>query len=154
MKKAIFRIIDGFSRPITNRVELATGNKLLHNEVVAQKVLMSQYRALAAAGQAHLPDWSDVGFRKYSQFEEDGILLYLVYGGTISYCLYMTHALVGKFYGLISHRIHPSNYWAAVAMFILLVLSLLGAAIAFHHLVEVPCNRALRAKVRTQPAHY
>ena len=78
----------------------------------------------------------------------------VVYGGTISYCLYMTHALVGKFYGLISHRIHPSNYWAAVAVFILLVLSLLGTAIAFHHLVEVPCNRALRAKVRTRPTHH
>ena len=47
------------------------------NEAVAQKNLMLQYRLLAATGNGSLPAISDAGFRKYSQFEEDGILLYI-----------------------------------------------------------------------------
>ncbi|GMV54399.1 MAG: hypothetical protein AMXMBFR6_02040 [Betaproteobacteria bacterium] len=47
------------------------------DEAVAQKSLMQQYRLAAAQGGAGLPDIREVGFRKYSQFEEDGILLYL-----------------------------------------------------------------------------
>ena len=38
---------------------------------------MQQYRLLAVSGKEHLPSLMDVGFRNYSQFEEDGILLYL-----------------------------------------------------------------------------
>ena len=38
---------------------------------------MQQYRLLAAKGYEYLPYFKDVGFRKYSQFEEDGILLYI-----------------------------------------------------------------------------
>lgn len=38
---------------------------------------MQQYRLLASQGGAWLPSIRDVGFRKYSQFEEDGILLYI-----------------------------------------------------------------------------
>ena len=49
----------------------------LKDEAVAQKTLMHQYRLLASRGDAWLPSMNDVGFRKYSQFEEDGILLYL-----------------------------------------------------------------------------
>ncbi|HEY4365731.1 MAG TPA: hypothetical protein VGN07_00735 [Steroidobacteraceae bacterium] len=49
----------------------------LNNEAVAQKVLMHQYRLLAAQDNGWLPSFKDVGFRKYSQFEEDGILLCL-----------------------------------------------------------------------------
>jgi len=47
------------------------------NEAVAQKTLMQQYRLLACGGKEWLPSMKDVGFRKYSQFEEDGILLYI-----------------------------------------------------------------------------
>lgn len=47
------------------------------NESVAQKSLMQQYRLLASQGRQYLPSIRDVGFRKYSQFEEDGILLYI-----------------------------------------------------------------------------
>ena len=50
---------------------------LLNNEPAAQKTLMQQYRLLAAKGKEWLPGMRDVGFRKYSQFEEDGILLYI-----------------------------------------------------------------------------
>jgi hypothetical protein len=47
------------------------------NEAVAQKALMQQYRLLASRGNEWLPSLREVGFRKYSQFEEDGILLYM-----------------------------------------------------------------------------
>jgi hypothetical protein len=49
----------------------------LNNEAVAQKALSQQYRLLACKDPALLPSLRDVGFRKYSQFEEDGILLYI-----------------------------------------------------------------------------
>lgn len=49
----------------------------LKNEMAAQKTLMQQYRLLASNGKEWLPNMDDVGFRKYSQFEEDGILLYI-----------------------------------------------------------------------------
>jgi hypothetical protein len=48
-----------------------------NQDVVAQKVLMNQYRFLASMGLKYLPSIGEVGFRKYSQFEEDGILLYI-----------------------------------------------------------------------------
>jgi hypothetical protein len=47
------------------------------DEPVAQKALMQQYRLLASFGTDRLPALADVGFRKYSEFEEDGILLYI-----------------------------------------------------------------------------
>jgi hypothetical protein len=49
----------------------------LKDDAVAQKTLMQQYRMLAFKGKECLPSIRDVGFRKYSQFEEDGILLYI-----------------------------------------------------------------------------
>lgn len=47
------------------------------DEAAAQKMLIQQYRLLSARGNEWLPKIEDVGFRKYSQFEEDGILLYI-----------------------------------------------------------------------------
>ena len=47
------------------------------DEAATQKVLMNQYRFNASLGKDKLPSLKDVGFRKYSQFEEDGILLYI-----------------------------------------------------------------------------
>ncbi len=38
---------------------------------------MQQYRLLSSKGNEWLPNIRDVGFQKYSQFEEDGILLYI-----------------------------------------------------------------------------
>ena len=60
-----------------NQLELAVGSKLINNEVVAQKLLALHYRELAATGRHKLPKLSEVGFRKYSQFEEDGMLLHI-----------------------------------------------------------------------------
>jgi len=45
-------------------------------KLLRKKTLMLQYRSLASMGKDLLPKFSDVGFRKYLQFEEDGILLY------------------------------------------------------------------------------
>jgi len=43
----------------------------------SQLVLYQMYRAMAAQRTATLPAFTEVGFRCHSQFEEDGILLYI-----------------------------------------------------------------------------
>jgi len=73
LKKA-FRLL---VKPIINEVEMELGTRFLHNDTVSQKALMQQYRILAIQGTQWLPHFTDVGFRKYSQFEEDGILLFI-----------------------------------------------------------------------------
>src|SRR6266487_5222826 len=53
---------------------------LVHNHPstsVAQLGLSQHYRTLVKSGSRPLPTFAEVGFREYSQFEEDGILLYL-----------------------------------------------------------------------------
>jgi hypothetical protein len=76
VKNLINRISRRLARPMTAEMAVnLTG--ILNNEAVAQKTLMQQYRLLALQGKEHLPNLLDAGFRKYSQFEEDGILLYL-----------------------------------------------------------------------------
>lgn len=77
MKTLVRKLLGRMARPVVNQLELAAGRKLLNNEAVAQKLLVQQYRALAAKGREWLPTFSEVGFRKYSQFEEDGILLFI-----------------------------------------------------------------------------
>ena len=77
MKSFMKKFLRQVARPAVNQLELALGRKLLNNEVVAQKLFVEQYRALAAEGRERLPAFNDVGFRKYSQFEEDGILLFI-----------------------------------------------------------------------------
>src|SRR5215203_6412332 len=77
MKQLLKRAFRRLARPVINELEMECGAKLTHNDSVAQKALMQQYRLLASKGQELLPRLSDVGFRKYSQFEEDGILLYI-----------------------------------------------------------------------------
>ncbi len=42
-----------------------------------QLLLQQHYRQLARTPAAQLPSFAEVGFRQYSQFEEDGILLYI-----------------------------------------------------------------------------
>jgi len=48
-----------------------------HGSKVAQLTLAHQYRILAASPTKQMPTFADVGFRELSEFEEDGILLYL-----------------------------------------------------------------------------
>lgn len=76
MKRVLRRALRRLARPVLDEFDLALGAGL-RNEAAAQKSLMQQYRLLAARGKEWLPRFDDVGFRKYSQFEEDGILLYL-----------------------------------------------------------------------------
>src|SRR5688572_33199866 len=73
LKKTFVRLV----RAVREELELEFGTRTQSDESVAQKVLMQQYRLLAAQGKERLPSLAEVGFRKYSQFEEDGILLYL-----------------------------------------------------------------------------
>ena len=77
MKQMFKSVLKRLARPIIDELESALGARLINNEVAAQRVLMHQYRLLAAKGNEWLPCIRDVGFRKYSQFEEDGILLYI-----------------------------------------------------------------------------
>ncbi len=76
MKRIFKKVLRHFARPILKELGavLESDSK---NEVAAQKTLMQQYRLLASNGNEQLPSMKDVGFRKYSQFEEDGILLYI-----------------------------------------------------------------------------
>ena len=77
MKRAAKRLFNRLFRSIADEIELEQGTPRRLTEPVAQKVLMQQYRLLASQGRELLPPLGDVGFRAHSQFEEDGILLYL-----------------------------------------------------------------------------
>lgn len=70
----------------------------------------------------------------------------MVYGGNISYALYMTHAVVGKVYVTISHKLVHLSELEGFVVFLFLVAALLLMAIGFHHVIEVPCNTALRSR--------
>lgn len=77
MKQIAKRLVNRLVRCIGNELQLEFGITHQADEIVAQKLLMQQYRVFAARGREALPSLHDAGFRKYSQFEEDGILLYL-----------------------------------------------------------------------------
>jgi hypothetical protein len=72
IKRFLRRYITGIARVIAAEID---GPR--HDEPAAQKALMQEYRRLALTDRKALPGLHDIGFRKYSQFEEDGILLYL-----------------------------------------------------------------------------
>lgn len=76
MQRKIIKGIQRLAASTLNELGVALGGSL-RDESVAQKTLMQQYQLLAARGLEFLPGIRDVGFRKYSQFEEDGILLYI-----------------------------------------------------------------------------
>lgn len=79
MKRALQRAFRTIAQPFMREFAVSLGTSLnnFHNESVSQKALMQQYRLLANQGVNCLPPLADVGFRKYSQFEEDGLLLYI-----------------------------------------------------------------------------
>lgn len=77
MKQLIRSALRRLVRPLVQEFAVAAGPRAISNEAAAQKTLMQQYRLLAVHDRASLPSLRDVGFRKYSQFEEDGILLYV-----------------------------------------------------------------------------
>jgi hypothetical protein len=77
MKKFLRNVLHHLTSTFVDELEQERGSVFLHNETVAQKNLMQSYRLLAAYFPQQLPTFAEAGFRKYSQFEEDGILLYL-----------------------------------------------------------------------------
>jgi hypothetical protein len=77
MKNFLKKLLRRLAQPMINELEMETGSKFIHNDSVGQKTLMQQYRILASKGKEWLPSFSDFGFRKYSHFEEDGILLFI-----------------------------------------------------------------------------
>jgi peptidoglycan/LPS O-acetylase OafA/YrhL len=71
----------------------------------------------------------------------------VVYGGAISYSLYMTHALVLKVSQPIWLKLGLDGPWFGTLNFVgILGLTILGAS-ACHHWIEVPCNRLLRSRL-------
>jgi len=76
MRRMIKKVISRLAGPIISEFKSILEAQGM-DEAVAQKTLIQQYRLLASRGNEWLPNLRDVGFRKYSQFEEDGILLYI-----------------------------------------------------------------------------
>jgi hypothetical protein len=76
MKRILTTLLKRLAWPILEELGPALESRL-KDETAAQKALMQQYRLLALKGNEWMPSIRDVGFRKYSQFEEDGILLYI-----------------------------------------------------------------------------
>jgi hypothetical protein len=77
MKHTFKKLFNRLSRAVANEIELERGAMLRPSEAVAQKHLMAGYRLLAAQAPQALPGLREAGFRRYSQFEEDGMLLYI-----------------------------------------------------------------------------
>jgi len=76
MKRLVKKTLQRLAQPLIE-IRESSDHPQIDNEASAQKTLMNQYRLLASFGHDRLPSIRDVGFRKYSQFEEDGILLYI-----------------------------------------------------------------------------
>ncbi len=69
---------------------------------------------------------------------------FFVYGGIISYSLYMSHYLIDFIYYPIFARLHLVNPLAKSAAGILMLLATLGLAAFFYHFIEEPSHRFLR----------
>jgi hypothetical protein len=60
------------------KIELNSLSKLAISQIeINQRLLALKYKELSKQGRQFLPDLSETGFRVHSQFEEDGILLYI-----------------------------------------------------------------------------
>lgn len=77
MKQLLKRAFNRVRPAVVNELELEQGAVLRPGESVAQLNLMQSYRLLAVLSPQSLPSLQEVGFRKHSQFEEDGMLLYI-----------------------------------------------------------------------------
>lgn len=74
MKRAIERLMDRLANPYLDTLRRAGGISSVDKGT--QILLTLKYRELLAGGQT-LPSLNEVGFRAFSQYDEDGILLYL-----------------------------------------------------------------------------
>lgn len=77
MKQFLKRAFNRLRSAAVNELELEQGTVLRPGEPMAQQALMQSYRSLAAVSPQSLPSLKEVGFHKFSQFEEDGMLLYI-----------------------------------------------------------------------------
>ena len=68
----------------------------------------------------------------------------IVYGGVISYSMYMTHAVVLKYFASIGHKIGIQTLGLRIVLAFFFIGAVLITASAFYHLIEEPCNKALR----------
>jgi peptidoglycan/LPS O-acetylase OafA/YrhL len=66
----------------------------------------------------------------------------LVYGGEISFALYMVHAVVNVWAWELAHRVGLGN----TATVLLTLAMALGGAVVVHHLIEKPANKWLRSR--------
>lgn len=71
------KFVKKLNQPTINEIRKLANSTQFADEAVAQKVAVQQYRLIAKEKPELLPKLNEVGFRKYSQFEEDGILLYI-----------------------------------------------------------------------------
>jgi peptidoglycan/LPS O-acetylase OafA/YrhL len=67
-----------------------------------------------------------------------------VYGGLISYSMYMTHAVVLKFANPVFQKIGTQTQELRIAEAAVFIVAVLITASSFYHLVEVPCNKLMR----------
>jgi hypothetical protein len=70
MKQFFKRVLRRFAQPILSEVR-ATAERI-EGEAATQKTLMQQYRLLASICDKRLPNFRDVGFRKYSECVQYG----------------------------------------------------------------------------------
>jgi len=70
---------------------------------------------------------------------------FFVAGGLASYSLYMTHAIVGKVYNLLTLNFPGHSLLARSCLLGLFVFGLGGTAVAFYRFIEEPANKALRS---------
>ena len=76
VKSRLRQWVDGLQRGSYAHYPLELKKQQTDNKV-GQLLLQHHYRMLAGTPGAAMPKFTDVMFRQYSQFEEDGILLYL-----------------------------------------------------------------------------
>jgi len=76
MKKFVRRVIEKLGGIAFENLFDELGDKISNSQEI-QVLLTQHYKSLLAGDQRPLPSFEEVGFRCHSQFEEDGILLYL-----------------------------------------------------------------------------
>jgi hypothetical protein len=78
IKRTLKRVVRRLARPVVQEVTSTIESRIesrVEDEAAAQKTLLHQYRLLASMDDKWRPSLLDAGFRKYSQFDEDGVLL-------------------------------------------------------------------------------
>jgi SAM-dependent methyltransferase len=78
MKSAIKRLASPVASHARRIIREETGAHQQSHDQQVQRNIMNQYINFRLAGIAPYPRISDAGFRVYSQFEEDGIILYVL----------------------------------------------------------------------------